>query len=224
MLTRRFVSPGVVLSLAIVLAAFLAACGGDDATPTPTQEPGPTQASEDAGTGSTDGDGDAMAKEDGEAMAKEDGEAMAKEDGDAMAKEDGEAMAKEDGEAMAKEDGDAMMDKEDGDAMAQKLPDKIRAPHFVDSDPEHGETLAQLPDALVLNFNFSLHSDSSIALTRDGGPVSLGPVTISDDTLSLRAQILDGSADGIYQANYRACWPDQSCHDGSIAFIVGQTS
>ena len=192
MLTRKFVSPGVVLSLAIVLAAFLAACGGDDATPTPTQEPEPTQASEDAGTGFTDGDG--------------------------------EAMAKEDSEAMAKEDGDAMMDKEDGDAMAQKLPDKIRAPHFVDSDPEHGETLAQLPDALVLNFNFSLHSDSSIALTRDGGPVSLGPVTISDDTLSLRAQILDGSADGIYQANYRACWPDQSCHDGSIAFIVGQTS
>ena len=175
MLTGRFVSPGVVLSLAIVLAAFLAACGGDDATPTPTQEPEPTQASEDAGTGSTDGDGEAM-------------------------------------------------DKEDGDAMAQKLPDKIRAPHFVDSDPEHGETLAQLPDVLVLNFNFSLHSDSSIALTRDGGPVSLGPVTISDDTLSLRAQILDGSADGIYQANYRACWPDQSCHDGSIAFIVGQTS
>ncbi len=256
MLTRRFVSPGIMLSMVILLAAFLAACGGNDATPTPTQAPEPPQANEGAGTGSTDDSGAAMEKEDGDAMTeKEDGDAMTeKEDGDAMTekedadammekedgdammdkedgdammeKEDGDAMMeKEDGDAMMeKEDGDAMMDKEDGDAMMEKLPDKITAPHFVSSSPNHGDTLAQLPDALVLNFNFSLHSDSSIAISKDGEPVSLGTVTISDDTLSLTVQILNGSADGTYQANYRACWPDQSCHEGSIAFIVKQTT
>jgi len=26
---------------------------------------------------------------------------------------------------------------------------------------------------------------------------------------------------GLYQVDYKACWPDQSCHTGKFAFIVG---
>ena len=34
--TRKIVFPSIMLFLVIVLATFLAACGGDEATPTPT--------------------------------------------------------------------------------------------------------------------------------------------------------------------------------------------
>ena len=164
-------------------------------------------------------DGDAMMEKDGDAMMEKDGDAMMEKDGDAMMEKDGDAMMEKDGDAMMEKDGDAMMEK-DGDAMMEKLPDTIVAPHFVDASPAHGDSLPQAPLELVLNFNFNLHPDSAIALTRDGSPVALGPVTISTDKLSMRAAIPNTPGDGVYQVNYTACWPDGSCHEGSVAFTV----
>ena len=126
-------------------------------------------------------------------------------------------------EAVMEKDADAMMDK-DADAMSESFPAKITASHFVDSDPSYGDTVSQVPDEIVLNFNFNLHSDSAITILRDGEPVSLGQVQISPDQLSLRVPVLETSADGIYRVDYKACWPDRSCHEGRIAFIVKESS
>ena len=122
------------------------------------------------------------------------------------------AMAKD---AMAK-DKDAMAK----DAMMKALPNKITAPHFIDSYPNHGDSLVQSPPEVVINVNFNLHEDSNIEVTVDGQPVSIGAITIAEDQLSLRAPLQGDGADGVYQVSYHTCWPDRSCHDGSVAFIV----
>ena len=112
-------------------------------------------------------------------------------------------------------------DNKEGEAMIKnQLPRKIVAPHFVDSYPNHGDVLAQAPEKLVLNFNFNLHPDSAISVTRDGEEVSLGPIVISDSKLSMQEPIEGRPPDGVYEVEYSACWPDQSCHEGITGFVV----
>ena len=53
-------------------------------------------------------------------------------------------------------------------ASTASLPDKIRAPHFVNSFPAHGETLVQTPEVVVFNFDFNLNPGSAIDISRDG--------------------------------------------------------
>ena len=106
------------------------------------------------------------------------------------------------------------------ESMAMSVPDSIVAPHFVDSYPFHGDVLAEAPQVVVLNFNFNLHDDSAIEVSREGEAVSLGPLMISDNRLSMRADLQADAKDGVYQVSYKACWPDGSCHEGSVAFVV----
>jgi plastocyanin/methionine-rich copper-binding protein CopC len=117
---------------------------------------------------------------------------------------------------------DAMMDMKTptGDSMMDKLPDQIFAAHFVDSSPAHGETFAQVPTHLVINFNFTLHHDSTILVTKGGQPVSTGPITFGDRDLSISTTLPSDAGDGLYTVDYNACWPDQSCHKGRFAFYV----
>lgn len=58
-------------------------------------------------------------------------------------------------------------------------------------------------------------------VTRDGQPLAVGPVTLGDKRLSLRAP-LEAGGDGLYTVDYTACWPDASCHEGSFSFVVSQ--
>ncbi len=104
--------------------------------------------------------------------------------------------------------------------VTEPLPDMITAPHFIDAYPLHGDVLAQPPPRVVLNFNFNLYQDSSITVTRDGAPVELGPVVISEEALSMEAALEADPGDGVYQVDYTACWPDGSCHEGKVAFMV----
>ena len=202
--------PALLFAMLFGVLVFVAACSSSTPAATPTATtPEDTMAKEDESMSKED---ESMAKTD-ESMAKED-ESMAK-DGESMAK-DGEPMAKID-ESMSKED--ESMSKED-ESMAVELPDKIRAPHFIGSYPTHGETLALAPEELVLNFNFNLHPTSSVELTRDGQPVLLGDVAISENELALRVSLPSDPGNGVYHVRYSACWPDASCHGGSIAFVV----
>ena len=110
-----------------MVSAFLAACGGPDATATPVPElavPQSTPAGD--GDATMDKDGDATMDKDGDAMMDKDGDAMMDEDGDAMMDKDGDAMTDKDGDAMTDKDGDAMTDK-DGDAMTDKDGDALPA-------------------------------------------------------------------------------------------------
>ena len=100
------------------------------------------------------------------------------------------------------------------------LPNMIVAPHFVDVYPVHGDVLVQAPSEVLLNFNFNLHQDSAISVMRDGQPVSVGTLSISSNSLSMRTSIEGDAGDGVYQVDYKACWPDGSCHEGSTTFVV----
>lgn len=122
---------------------------------------------------------------------------------------------------------DAMMPKTDamtksGDTMMSNgLPRETVAAHFTASTPAHGATLTQAPSEIVLNFNFTLHEISTVTVTRNGSPVTTGPLAFGDRKLSLRAPLTGGVGEGLYVVTYKACWPDQSCHDGQFGFIVG---
>ncbi len=103
---------------------------------------------------------------------------------------------------------------------ATSLPDPVFAPHFIDAYPAHGDTLPQAPLEIVLNFDFTLHPDTSVAVTRDGETVPLGEPAISSNQLSVRAPVQGDGVDGVYEVGYSACWPDGSCHQGSSAYSV----
>ncbi|MBI4790917.1 MAG: copper resistance protein CopC [Chloroflexi bacterium] len=117
---------------------------------------------------------------------------------------------------------EAMMPKEttSPEAMMGKLPDQITAAHFVDSAPKHGDKFAQAPTQILINFNFTLHEDSAITVTRDGAAVDVGKPTLGEKKLSLSATLPSNAGDGLYVVKYKACWPDRSCHDGVFAFTV----
>jgi plastocyanin/methionine-rich copper-binding protein CopC len=159
-------------------------------------------------------------KSDEEMMDGESDEAMmdAKSDEEMMDGESDEAMmdAKSDEEMMAGDSDEAMMD--------VALPDNIVAPHFVGSFPLHGDMLPQAPEVIVLNFNFNLHEDSSIMVSRGGEPVAIETAEIAEDQLSMRASLGDAGHSGVYRVDYIACWPDGSCHEGTIGFSVDSSA
>ncbi len=111
------------------------------------------------------------------------------------------------------------------DAMAKtdtmpKLPDMLVAPHFVESNPKHGEVLNKVPEKVELDFNFTLHELSSITVEKDGTPVEVGETVLGDKKLKMTAMLPMTAGDGLYLVKYKACWPDQSCHNGQFAFQV----
>ena len=118
--------------------------------------------------------------------------------------------------------GDTMMDKGTpaGDAMMEKLPDQQFAAHFVSSSPKHGDSLAAAPDKVSINFNFTLGAGSIISVKKDGAAMQNGPATIAQDKLSMSSTLPSGSGKGLYTVEYKACWPDGSCHNGLFAFNV----
>ena len=117
---------------------------------------------------------------------------------------------------------DAMMPKAttSPEAMMGKLPDQITTPHLLDSAPKHGDKFAQAPTQILINFDFTLHEDSAITVTREGAPVTTGKTTLGEKKLSLTATLPGDAGDGLYVVKYKACWPDRSCHDGQFAFTV----
>lgn len=106
------------------------------------------------------------------------------------------------------------------DAMMGKLPDQMFAAHFVDSAPMHSQAFALVPEKVLINFNFTLDESSSIAVTKDDKPVTLGKVMLGERKLSMSAPLPKDAGDGLYVVKYKACWPDKSCHDGQFAFKV----
>ncbi len=101
------------------------------------------------------------------------------------------------------------------------LPDQFFAAHFVDSTPGHGQEFVQVPKRVLINFNFNLADNSSIAVTKSGAPAAAGPATVRGERrLELASDLAGVQGDGVYLVNYKACWPDRSCHDGQFAFKV----
>lgn len=102
-----------------------------------------------------------------------------------------------------------------------ELPTQKFAAHYVDSAPVHGRVFSVVPDKVLINFDFTLAEPSSITVTRNGAAVQTGKTAITGaNSLSLTTPLPADGGDGLYEVNYKACWPDRSCHDGRFAFRV----
>ena len=102
-------------------------------------------------------------------------------------------------------------------------------PNFDSSYPTHGEVLKKAPDRIDINFKLELQEGSTFSVLRDGAPVSIGEIVISQDpwllALSMGASLERGSSDeGVYRVDFLACWADGSCNEGALAFTVDSTS
>lgn len=95
-----------------------------------------------------------------------------------------------------------------------------KSAHYESNTPEHGITLAGIPINVVINFNFDLATPSEIKIEKDGKDYGLGETVIDENKLSMRRSMDPAAADGAYTANYNACWPDGSCHDGYFQFAI----
>ncbi len=121
---------------------------------------------------------------------------------------------------MAKPSPTAHATMKSGEMMMGKVPDQMFAAHFVDSAPMHGQAFALVPERVIINFNFTLDETSTIAVTKDEKPITLGKVMLGERKLSLSATLPKDVGDGLFVVKYKACWPDKSCHDGLFAFTV----
>lgn len=133
---------------------------------------------------------------------------------------DSAMMAKETDTAMSAKAPDTAMMSQTSDAMMVKFPAQQFAAHFVDSMPMHKATLDQLPAQVLLNFNFTLSDASTITIEKDGKEIKTGAGKLGDKKLSMSTEIPNDAGAGLYLVKYKACWPDNSCHNGQFAFAV----
>lgn len=97
-----------------------------------------------------------------------------------------------------------------------------KSAHYESNTPEHAAILAAVPLNVVVNFNFDLAKPSSISIKKDDRDYSVGETIIDENSLSMRRDMDPQAPDGIYTVEYKACWADGSCHDGSFEFAIDQ--
>jgi plastocyanin/methionine-rich copper-binding protein CopC len=96
----------------------------------------------------------------------------------------------------------------------------VKGAHFESSTPAHASTLAAAPVDVVIDFNFDLASNSTIEINKDGKDYGTGGTTVDANKLALRRKMDLAAPNGVYTVNYKGCWPDRSCHDGSFQFAI----
>lgn len=109
------------------------------------------------------------------------------------------------------------------DKMQFVFEDPKKSAHFESNTPSHGAILAGVPINIVIDFNFDLAKPSEIMIQKDGSNYGVGESVIDDNKLVLRRKMNSNSPDGLYKVNYKACWPDGSCHDGNFAFAIDRS-
>ena len=98
-----------------------------------------------------------------------------------------------------------------------------KSAHYETNTPAHASTLAGVPVNVVIDFNFDLHDKSDISIKKDGKEYGLGRTSVDTNRLTLRRAMDPAAPDGLYTVEYNACWPDESCHDGSFQFAIDRT-
>jgi plastocyanin/methionine-rich copper-binding protein CopC len=100
----------------------------------------------------------------------------------------------------------------------------VKSPHYVDNVPAHAAILPAVPINVIVNFDFDIISPSEIVITGPDNEVySHGDILIDDNKLGMRVMMAADAPDGLYSVQYRACWPDGSCHDGSFQFAIDRS-
>ncbi|MBI3109799.1 cupredoxin domain-containing protein [Candidatus Daviesbacteria bacterium] len=104
-----------------------------------------------------------------------------------------------------------------------------KSAHFESNTPAHGMVLAGIPINVVIDFNFDLAKPSEIKILKDPSASSgqvdygVGETAIDDNKLAMRRNMDPNSPDGLYKVEYKACWPDSSCHDGNFQFAIDRS-
>lgn len=101
-----------------------------------------------------------------------------------------------------------------------KFENPKKSAHYETNTPAHGAILPGVPVSVVIDFNFDLAVPSSIFITKDGKEYGVGETVIDANKLAMRRDMDQAAPDGLYTVNYRACWPDRSCHDGLFQFAI----
>lgn len=98
-----------------------------------------------------------------------------------------------------------------------------KSAHYESNTPAHGAVLPAPPINVVIDVNFDLATGSQITITHDGRDYGLGETTVDTNKLALRRAFDHAAPDGLYTVDYKACWPDKSCHTGSFQFAIDRT-
>ena len=98
-----------------------------------------------------------------------------------------------------------------------------KSAHYESNTPAHGAILAGVPINVVIDFNFDLAKPSEIKVLKDGKDYGLDETIIDDNKLAMRRKIDPTAPDGLYKVEYKACWPNGSCHNGNFQFVIDKT-
>lgn len=98
-----------------------------------------------------------------------------------------------------------------------------KSAHYESNTPEHSSILVGVPINVVINFNFDLAKGSEIKIEMRGKDYGTGETIIDEGKLAMRKRMDPVSPDGLYTVNYKACWADGSCHDGSFQFKIDRS-
>lgn len=99
---------------------------------------------------------------------------------------------------------------------------EIKTLHFVNSAPSHGEVYVGAPTGIVINFDFDLSQTSQITVLKgsDKTDYAVGATSLDRSGRAMRRDLPPALSDGTYIVSYKACWPDNTCHDGQFGFVV----
>ena len=95
-----------------------------------------------------------------------------------------------------------------------------KSAHYESNTPAHEAILAAPPLNVVVDFNFDLSAKSTLEITFEGKNYATAPASVDENKLALRAPMDPNASDGLYTVSYNACWPDNTCHDGSFQFGI----
>jgi plastocyanin len=101
--------------------------------------------------------------------------------------------------------------------------EQVKAAHFESSTPAHGAKFAGVPNQVVIDFNFDLSDQSAISIKQSGQEYGEGDTTIDENKLAMRLKLKLSAPNGVYEVTYKACWPDNSCHNGKFSFTIDRT-
>lgn len=97
-----------------------------------------------------------------------------------------------------------------------------KSAHFESNTPLHGVTLAGAPINIVIDFNFGLVKPSEIKILNNGKDFGVGETIIDRNKLTMRRNMIPDAPEGLYKIEYKACWPDTSCHNGYFQFAINR--
>lgn len=100
---------------------------------------------------------------------------------------------------------------------------EVKASHFIDSTPGHGDVYSTSPINITINFDFDLIETSSINMISAGtnyDELTVGSVQVTNNSTTLQKELKPSIRDDTYQVTYKACFKNNKCSDGMFFFTI----